>query len=902
MWRGIVVVAVATGLLAVGVGIGRSVAGPRSADVDAPRTAVTSAAVELAGRGIEPAEPSTESGAGESGPPLGSEALVRLPVLRPLAVGDDPDLVDALLREGDVDASGAGGEVATYEPSSGLGWSEVHAVLSDSVIAPESPDGGSTGTPPVDPQPADDGSSGASSVPSSAPARVVDRCAGPEPAEDEARVPEGCPDGVGATVRARSLPVRWNDEAVRAWISPGHRPDDGRDSPVVGCPTTRSAGPAGRDPVRLVTTGPIADATVRWRPRGSAEPWSSLELDPAMLATQAATFDARLSAGVWPAGVVPLVLHCFEIDRELDRAYEVYATGTDVRDRPFVTSVTTLADLTPSGRPPTVAEIDARSNEATVTAWTTSAGSVQFHWFPLAPGEAAPPGDCVGRRAFPFVARAGRAVEPPGVWDPAFSEGHSAVFGLPPGGGAVVCVSVFDSDNLLRPVGVDVLELRSPKRQVATVELVGIRLDDGVRIPRSWLTVTAGAALGSGGRDSCASWWSNGDSELVAPGSRLDGTVLWHCSSSWPVTDDDGAVTVPITVSRRIDPSPDRDAVRTTAALTLRGDDCAVGPCLPRAAELYAVPIHSGALGLRGCTFDCTDRSWAAGAVIIKVAWAVEGDGSTGSSLLRSSTDRSADPVGGLPRIEVAERSQFDPAAGQQFTELQAEYRLFADRPIEVLGGSVVPVFADAGECEGERSIRVLTPGRTTEPRIGVTVPCPAQEYSVVLRVRDAAGAEHGLVAISDVSPALVGRSVTTTVEFLRDTTGREAAYLGRFEAGVRAGGVGGSVHRGPRVAWTDRYPSDPNCVWFGHTVARDGPVDVRLYRPGPLVVAVDLELTTVCDGTLSGRGAIGEVRVEGSFPLESLRAGTPLVLASPADARLQLRVTVDAVSWELDQ
>ena len=72
------------------------------------------------------------------------------------------------------------------------------------------------------------------------------------------------------------------------------------------------------------------------------------------------------------------------------------------------------------------------------------------------------------------------------------------------------------------------------------------------------------------------------------------------------------------------------------------------------------------------------------------------------------------------------------------------------------------------------------------------------------------------------------------------------------------------------------------------------------MFTPGPFTVGMNVNMPSLCDGSGSGRGAIGEVQLSGIFPLESLDADVPIVLESPADARLQVRITVSATDWVL--
>jgi hypothetical protein len=173
----------------------------------------------------------------------------------------------------------------------------------------------------------------------------------------------------------------------------------------------------------------------------------------------------------------------------------------------------------------------------------------------------------------------------------------------------------------------------------------------------------------------------------------------------------------------------------------------------------------------------------------------------------------------------------------------------------------------------------------------------------VYLTVRDAAGEEFEQLVAYQRTPMVVGRNVTTTVEFLDDISGEDAGLLYRFDVGIDA-----SFATWPRTAWTwtnldTTYPGYL-CVAHGRTVARAArPIgELMVMHPETLNIGLSANFTTVCDGSGSGRGAIGEVSMGGSFDLETLDADTPLVVTSPPDARLQVRITVTASSWQLSE
>jgi hypothetical protein len=464
----------------------------------------------------------------------------------------------------------------------------------------------------------------------------------------------------------------------------------------------------------------------------------------------------------------------------------------------------------------------------------------------------------------------------------------------------------------------DAILVRGPRRLVPTIALVGVRLNDGAGLDAGTLSVgmrastelpTSGSAS-CGGDSSAARGWTNSIA-IRAPGSTLD-RVLWDCAFAPAPTDADGSTTVQVSLVRRTERDVDTDRQNQHVGIRLTPTDCTFGLCSRRPAEYYEIPIPSPISRdrLTGCVFDCgsVPARGADGVALLEVRWEARGTGMYGSWQLVSTEDLSDNPVGRVPIVQMLRRSPFEPATGLQFSELRSELELVSDRPVTVIGGRLRQV--ERGEevpleCVAERPIEPITTGPTTEPRVAITLPCINAGYIVALDVRDAVGTTHEVVLSEIFVQGLSGSGVRAEVEFLDDTDGPPAAFVYRFE--LRIGGYSAREWRAP-LRWRNTYgevslPPGEVCIEFGATIASVGPINgtLSLGDAGTLVISMMLDSTTVCDERGSGRGSLGVVHLRSAVPVESLRAGAPIVVTSPADSRLQVRITVTAGAWEIE-
>ncbi len=819
-----------------------------------------------------------------------------MPLIAPVAVGDDPAIADALLNSpadlADVDDTGALVSLAGQAGPDDIPVEGAVPISGDSA--------GSAAAPwwyvDID-----------ESIQAVAP-QFIDICAGAARRSPDNPPPAWCPDGTGGTV---------TDELVRPPLRVTLVPlRNGEGTPsVMSCPITAPGSASDRESLSFLTTAPLSRVELRWRPAGAAGSWSAFSVPEAALREVQEMYRYGIESGELTDG--DWVRTCATIARDLDRPHDIMAFGADIWGRPFITSTKPLDDFSPEGRPPTVATIDRTGDRATVTAWTTSEGSVTFTAVLLDEDDEPTARGCdVSTQVIETVESSDLGRHRYDMYDPRFDVGRAVSIELPAGRAAMVCATIYDTENVLRPLATDALVVRGPRRSVPIITLAGVRLNDGagldartleVSLDRSAAEPTSGSQS-CGGDSSAATGWSNGIA-IRPPGRTVD-HVLWDCIWTPAPTDADGSVTLQFSLRRTTEPGRSADSQTQTVGIRLTPDECRLSLCSRRAAEYYEIPIPSPIRSdrLRGCVFDCgraTEQGFD-GVALLKVSWEARGTGYTGSAQLVSSDDLSDRPLmGGRPIIEVLRKTPYEPGPGLRFSELRSEIDLISDRPVTVLGGRVARLEVyprDAPECVADGPVEPLTIAASTEPRIAITLPCSGAGYAVWIQVRDAAGVTHEMLVPtgSPLVAGLLGSGVAASVEFLDDTTGQPAAFIDSLRVSI--GGVGPR-----RWTWRNTYRGTtlgPRqvCAEFGETVAvgRFDDIGYDLGPAGMLSITMTLDSTLVCDGRLSSRGSLGIVRLSSDIPVESLRAGEPIVLTSPADSRLQVRITVTVEAWEL--
>jgi hypothetical protein len=854
-----------------------------------------------------------------------------LPVLQPVAVGNDPAIVDQLINAPsqqselpsdslDNEASGWSSALqhgGGYEAPPGLlDPTDLDPALIETATSPSTPsaDDSDDGTVPVDAVPIDD-SLPADTPPGTAPPGdspatpavpfffdtsglrfpfpfgFYDPCAGVEP--DPGRLPPPrCPEGSGGTViGGPGLP------ALEVNLSYGHynRGRDGTNNQL--CADQRRPTQDGLDHLMFGSNAPLASATLQWRPRGSSEPWQSFEVTPATPAEQAAEWERRRANEGLEPWINDRIFNCVSITRDQQQPFELRSFGADIFGRSFATDPFTLYDITPGGRPPTISRVATTTNTLSVTAYTTRGGSVSFAFVPIAdPDSLTDPSyvdPIVNANCQGYVQVVGEVVgvggpRPEGIWDPIYSNGQLLTVDLPFGGGGIVCATIFDTANTLRPLANDVIIARGAAMVKPEITLVGLRVNDGVTLDRS-LSVAARYELDAVPDDGC----SNGfqlDGTLAAPGAVVD-EPLWRCGTTPVPLDERGRVKVPITVTRWQSGSYANRQFRTVG-IPVELPICIPG-CGLRPDAYYEIPIPTGETGLRGCVFDCSSEPPNHGAAIIKVSYPIVGSRFDSSTWTAAATDRGADPITGAPRIAAVDFSRW---SSDGLTDFATTVTFISDRPVTVTGvGTTSWLFGEPSLCGAPTETPLSPIGPATEFTVDVSVACPTDLRTMFLTVTDAADVSHRVEAANLRSPELRANRVTATIQLGGDSRGYDQAYLYEFSAGM-----GGSPFA---LARTGGYvfapPPVSGCVSTNSRITTRSPVDITPFSDR-IFIGVRFNFTTVCDGRGSSRNAISVVELSGEFTYDQIEAGVPLVITTPADARLPITMTVDVGQWAL--
>jgi hypothetical protein len=101
----------------------------------------------------------------------------------------------------------------------------------------------------------------------------------------------------------------------------------------------------------------------------------------------------------------------------------------------------------------------------------------------------------------------------------------------------------------------------------------------------------------------------------------------------------------------------------------------------------------------------------------------------------------------------------------------------------------------------------------------------------------------------------------------------------------------------GPKGAAGDR------CIRLANQIAENRGTSPTVFVTAPtLSVDVHMNITTSGATDCPGSGGLGAVDLHGDFTIADVASGRPLVLESPADAVVRVRVTIDpgGRGWEL--
>jgi len=804
-----------------------------------------------------------------------------LPLVAPVAVGDDPAILDVLLdgpppvAPDDLgpEVGRPGGDTPVIGVTTGPDYSEAVPVDGDGDETPVPLDLTYYFDPEV-----------AGIFPW--PDLAFDTCAGAVPG---AAPSAECPAGYAGTLGGAHIPP-----APFMFGAPGHYlTDPGGDNPTV-CPASTPAAGAGQSPITVFSLTPLSTLQVRWRPYGTTRAWQSLTIDPATLREQADPWMTRLVAESFDRNTWGLIPRCFVIDRDPNTAYEVELTAEDVFGREVTANRTfSLADANPSLRPPTSARVAGVRPFAEVEAWTTDGGSVTFTTRVITTlGD----GGCGSGRAIPdelVHSLAGQRTSPAGVYDSAYTRKVVTSVPLPPAGVVLLCATVYDSHNRLRPAGIDALILQAPTAQRPTITLEGIRLNDGITIPHLDLH----AEIRFPGEihlvnDGCDSTWANPDD---LSGSLTVQATLWSCEYASLPVDSTGYVKVPVTITHRVG----REYRRQAWGIPIQVDTC--DPACPyRPTEWYEIPVPSASSVLCGVSFWSSDDDCPQptdGVAIVKVEYPII-DGAAdrfGTATLVSSSDRpTTDPTAGAPTVYVDHTTITD---STDWSNLVATMSVVSDRAITIQSAQFSDGLGDAGEGCDTRDITVGG-AAATEFEIDVHA-CAGTILRIQMQYTDAAGVAYDTMVGYLRLPAVQASVVHTKIDFLG---GDVPNYGWMYEFEAFLDGQTPTVYGW--YSWTGtRGASGSQCMRLDD-VAADSYTDPQIrVSGGSLEVFLWMNITTTggTDCSHDGSTGLGRIQFRGSFTLQQLQAREPLVLTTPPDAALQLRVTVNG-GWVLSR
>ena len=357
---------------------------------------------------------------------------------------------------------------------------------------------------------------------------AVDPCAGDTPGgEPDA----GCPPGIGGTV----LGAGGGTLQDGGRFVDGLLPNDGTDT-TAQCPVGYPAPGSGQSGVTLLTRSYLQSAQIEYRRYpsypGHDPRWLTLDLDPA---THPGYQDQWKRLFDEQGVQVPYVARCFTLDRDVDVAYEIRGRVVDEDGHAYDIAPAILADREPGARPLT--SVAMHGNEATVSVWTLAEGNVAVRSAPW-PTDGDKP-DC----------RSGAMVEgrvftrqtpmPIGVADPDYTWRWDHRVGVMAGHSALVCITVYASDNPFDVVAEETITLYSRTAYVPSIYARELRVwKDYVRVPNLQLAVDWRCP---GFTDQL---WDNGN------WSDTQDLLLWRCTiahANRPI-DRGGEFNVPITI------------------------------------------------------------------------------------------------------------------------------------------------------------------------------------------------------------------------------------------------------------------------------------------------------------------------------------------------------------------
>jgi len=836
-----------------------------------------------------------------------------VPMIAPIAIGDDPAIIEQLL-EGppqiapddvgpEIGRPGGDTNVIGVATSPTIDTPDLDTAVPIDAEAPTTDPSATDGTT-TDPATTDpattDGDRTLLDLPFyfdfslggifGLPAIVFDTCAGATPGEP---TPEGCPTGYAGTLGASgNLPP----EPFMFGVSGHYITLRAGDFPTV-CPADTPGAGDGQTAITVYSETPLESLLVEWRPYGTTQVPQSLTVEPATVPDQSSAWATRLEAEPYTRDSFGMLPRCFVIDRDPNQAYEVRLTAVDIYGREVLGNRDfSLVDATPSGRPVTSARVIGLQPKAEVEAWTTSRGSVTFATRVVTDLSVPATQSCnVGVPTSAVHSIDGGRPIPIGIYDPIYSRRVVTTVALPPGGIVLLCATIYDSTNTLRPLATDTLLLQARTAQRPVITLEGLRLDDGITVPAYDLR----ASIQFPGErysldDGCSGDWRNAD---PVSGAVAIGVPLWECTQAALPVDSTGYVKVPVTLTRRIS-GPAEDATQSWG-IQVQVDRCDPS-CPRRPAEWYEIPVPSASLVMCGRSFWESDEGCPQptdGVAIVKVEYPViEGTTDWGTSTLIASTDRPvADPTAGEPMLSLIDHTE---PSGADWLNLTSTLSIGSDRAVTISNIHLQDGSGDAGPgCEA-RDFPVSLPA-ATEFQIDVQM-CAGTTMRVTALVTDAAGVSYEKHLAFIFSPFATAPALHTTVEFLGGDDLPNFGWMWEFAIGLDGQsptGYGWYNWYGPRG--TGR-----SCMALNGTTAKTyGGAPTISVHGGTLDLSLRMNITTSGDTDCSHNAAdgLGVIEFSGSYTMAQIQSGEPMVLTTPPEARIQMRITLTpGGNWRL--
>lgn len=690
---------------------------------------------------------------------------------------------------------------------------------------------------------------------------AVDLCA-----DASAGATTGCPTGVAATITARQLPPQ-----PSLWLAEGLRD---------ACPLESARR------LTVYSATPLTSLTVALRPAGSNVPWTSVQAAPTDAAA-AAAWQERLATEHYSLSSFGFLAHCgIPIDRDPDLRYDVRLRAVDSFGR-TVAQTGSIGDATPGRRPPTVAEVTT-DGTAHVSAWTTGEGSVVFAAFPVRDAREAvcPDGPIDTGRLTPdqVQVRDGARPSPADVYDADFTRQVLASVPLTGGTQVLLCARIFDRADAFTPLATDAFLLDGPLVQVPHLLVHDVQFVEPLDLSAGDLEVRVGTAV-----DGCGDAWTN--SAVVAAGRlSLRPAAEIVCTRVALAVSAADQRTVPIEVRRR----DGSEWVTATYALALPQRDCSQQRCGSGGFwEEYSLPMPVAEPAACDRPYWDTSACNPAGdgVLLINVRYDTVGRGVHGTATFLGSTDQAAvGSVGAAPSLQLLGGT------------VQPTY-FWSAVPIQLSLVSDLPVVLESLRLTAVDPPADLNPVCTQVPELVVggfpqsqfaplVTVCAGITYDVTATSTDTSGGRHvselGAMAVHGVSNDLVAR-----VEFL----GGDVPAYGWVQR--LSFDVDGTTPF--RTTWSaTSLAGVTSCRSMDATTADFNLRDVA-FVGNTLDVHVQLVIPSVGDlgCPTNSNSAPGLVVLQGSFSAGQLFAGQPLVLLTPADAPVQMRITI-AGTWQL--